>query len=56
MLESDTCTEDNDDKVTKGNFVIVKVEEKSREVRYIAYVVTIVDGYVDTIVDKEMSL
>ena len=30
MLESDTCTEDSDDKVIEGNFVVVKVEGKSR--------------------------
>ena len=39
MLESDTCT----DEVIEGDFVVVKVEGKSREVRYIAQLDTI-DG------------
>ena len=39
VLESDTCT----DEVIEGDFVVVKVEGKSREVRYIAQVDTI-DG------------
>ena len=43
MLESDTCTEESDDKVIEGNFLVVKVEGKSQEVRYIAEVDTI-DG------------
>ena len=43
MLESDTYTEDSDDKIIKGDFVVVKVEGKSREVRYIALADTI-DG------------
>ena len=43
MLESDTCTEGSDDEVIEGDFVVVKVEGKSREVRYIAQVDTI-DG------------
>ena len=43
MLESDACTEESDDEVIEGNFVVVKVEEKSQEVRYIAQVDTI-DG------------
>ena len=43
VLESDTCTEKSDDKVIEGDFVVVKVEEKSRKVRYIAQVDTI-DG------------
>ena len=43
MLESDTCTEESDDEVIEGDFVVVKVERKSREVRYIAQVDTI-DG------------
>ena len=38
MLESDTCTEDSDDEVIEGDFVFVKVEGKSRKVRYIAHV------------------
>ena len=36
VLESDTCTEESDDEVIESDFVVVKVEEKSREVRYIA--------------------
>ena len=36
MLESDICTEDSDDEVIEGDSVVVKVEEKSRDVRYIA--------------------
>ena len=43
MLESDTCTEESDDEVIEGNFVVVKAKGKSREVRYIAQVDTI-DG------------
>ena len=43
MLKSDTCTEDSDDEVIEGNFVVVKVEGKSRELRFIAQVDTI-DG------------
>ena len=43
VLESDTCTEENDDEIIEGDFVVVKVEGKSREVRYIAKVDTI-DG------------
>ena len=43
VLESDTCTEESDDEVIEGDFVVVKVEGKSREVRYIAQVDTI-DG------------
>ena len=43
MLESDTCTEESDDEVIEGDFVVVKVKGKSREVRYIAQVDTI-DG------------
>ena len=34
MLESDTCTEESDEKVIESDFVVVKVEGKSREVRY----------------------
>ena len=40
MLESDTCTEESDDEVIEGNFVVIKVKGKSREVRYIAQVDT----------------
>ena len=43
VLESDTCTEESDDEVIEGDFVVVKVEGKYREVRYIAQVDTI-DG------------
>ena len=43
MLESDTCTEESDDEVIEGNLVVVKMERKSREIRYIAQVDTI-DG------------
>ena len=43
VLESDTCTEESDDEVIKGDFVVVKMEGKSREIRYIAQVDTI-DG------------
>ena len=43
VLESNTCTEESDDEVIEGDFVVVKVEGKSREVRYIAQVDTI-DG------------
>ena len=43
VLESDTCTEESDEEIIEGNFVVVKVEGKSREVRYIAQVDTI-DG------------
>ena len=43
MLESETCTEESDGKVIKGDFVVVKAEGKSQEVRYIAQVDTI-DG------------
>ena len=43
MLESDTRTEESDDEVIESDFVVVKVEGKSREVRYIAQVDTI-DG------------
>ena len=43
VLESDTCTEESDDEVIESDFVVVKVERKSREVRYIAQVDTI-DG------------
>ena len=38
VLESDICTEDSDDEVIKGDSVVVKVEGKSRDVRYIAQV------------------
>ena len=38
VLESDTCTEESDDEIIEGDFVVVKVEEKSREVRYIVQV------------------
>ena len=41
MLESNTCTEESDDEVIKGDFVVVKVEGKSREIQYIAQVNTI---------------
>ena len=40
MLESDTCTEEIDDEVIESDFVVVKVEGKSREVRYIVQVDT----------------
>ena len=43
MLESGICTEESDDEVIEGDFVVVKVERKSRKVRYIAKVDTI-DG------------
>ena len=43
MLESDTYTKESDDEVIEGDFVVVKVEEKSQEVRYIAQV-DIIDG------------
>ena len=43
MLESDTCTKESNDEVIEGDFVVVKVEGKSREVRCIAQVDTI-DG------------
>ena len=38
VLESDTCTEESNDEIIEGDFVVVKVEEKSREVRYIVQV------------------
>ena len=41
VLENDTCTEESDDEVIEGDFVVVKVEGKYREVRYIAQVDTI---------------
>ena len=43
VLESGTCTEESDDEVIEGDFVVVKVERKSQKVRYIAKVDTI-DG------------
>ena len=43
VLESDTCTKESDDEVIESDFVVVKVEGKSRKVRYIAQVATI-DG------------
>ena len=43
VLKSGTCTEESDDEVIEGDFVVVKVEGKSRKVRYIAKVDT-VDG------------
>ena len=33
VLESGTCTEESDDEVIKGDFVVVKVEGKSQKVR-----------------------
>ena len=38
VLESDTCTEESDEEVIKGDFVVVKGEGKSREVQYITQV------------------
>ena len=43
VLESGTCTEESDDEVIEGDFVVAKVEGKSRKVRYIAKLDTI-DG------------
>ena len=40
VLESDTCTEESDDEVIESDCVVVKVEGKSREVRYIVQVDT----------------
>ena len=56
MLESDTCTADSDDEVIEGNFVIVKVEGKSREVQYIVQVDTIDgDEFEGTFLKKSVS-
>ena len=41
VLESDKCTEESDDEVIEGDFMVIKVEEKSREVRFFAQVDTI---------------
>ena len=43
VLESDKCIEESDDEVIEGDFMVVKVKGKSREVRYIAQV-DIIDG------------
>ena len=53
VLESDTCTEEGDDEVIEGDFVVVKVEGKSREIQYIAQV-DIIDGdeFEDTFLKK----
>ena len=57
VLESDTCTEESNDEVIKGNFLVVKVEKKSREVRYIARVDTIDgDKFEDTFLKKCLKL
>ena len=57
VLESDTCTEESDDEVTEGDFVVVKVEGKSREVRYIAQVDTIDgDEFESTFLKKEPQI
>ena len=44
MLGSKTCTEDGDGEIIEGNFVVVKVEGKSRKVRYIEQMDHTVDG------------
>ena len=38
VVESDEVSEDSDDEIIEGDFVVVRVEGKSREVRYIAQV------------------
>ena len=53
MLQSDTFTEDNSEAFIKGNFLVVEVEGKAREVRYIAIVDTVEgDEFKDTFLKR----